>query len=164
MNKVNLKFSAFQIGVNRWTHLIKKNDLKENLIIIFLLRILLIIYLIFTLPGSFLEGSFCYQQKKMKIGLSIIGYFLLFVGCCMIAPILVFWNLIPDMSYFKVVIFIGKLWDALAILGIVLMIASFFNDFFRNSNILKRKKNLEGISWRLRTLFRILHPKNFASN
>lgn len=164
MNKVNLKFCAFQIGVIKCIHLIKKIDLKKNLIIILLLRIFFIIYLIFTLPGSFLEGSFCNRQKKMKIGLSIIGYFLIFVGSCMIAPILVYWELIPDMSYFKVVIFIGKLWDAFAILGIVLMIGSFISDFFRNSSILRRKKSLEGIGLRIRPLFRSFITKNFASN
>jgi len=164
MNRVNLKFSAFQIGVIKWIHLIKNLDLKKNLIGFLLLRILFIIYLIFTIPGSFLEGSFCNRQKKMKIGLSIIGYFLFFVGSCMIAPILVYWDLIPDVSYFKVAIFIGKVWDVFAIFGIVLMLASFVSDFFRNSIILKSNKNLEGIGMRIKPIFRSVISKNFASN
>ena len=76
----------------------------------------------------------------MKIGFSFVGYFLLLVGICMIAPILNYWNLLPIDTNINIVIIIGKIWDIFAILGILIMIASAVSDSFGVISFVRLRK------------------------
>ena len=152
MNNVSNQNASYFSWMYRWFYSNKKLVLRRHFLLILLLGLLFIPYFIFTLPGSFLMGSFCNRQKKMKITLSIIGYFLMMVGVCMITPILNYWNLIPAKATFNVVIVIGKIWDVFAILGILLLLVSAISDSIGDiHSMLSFKKNIS-VSWILRKL------------
>ncbi len=137
-----------------WYYTNKKLSLRNDFLKIGLLGILFIPYFIFTLPGCFLEGSFCNRQKKLKIALSIVGYFLMIVAGCMIAPVLAYLELIPSVTYFNVAIFIGKVWDVFAVIGILLMLVSAISDSIEDVWNMRFKKLYVRIGFRVRPIFR----------
>ena len=151
MNNVSNQSTSYILWMYAWFYSNKKLVVRRHFLLILAIGLLFIPYFIFTLPGSFLMGSFCNRQKKMKITLSIIGYFLLIVGGCMIATILNYWNLIPNETAISIVIVIGKIWDAFAILGVLMMLASAIGYSIGDIRFMTLKQNFN-VDWILRKL------------
>ena len=154
MNKVPIQDNSWFSWMYNWYYTNKKLDFKRDFLVILSLGLLFFPYFIFTLPGSFLEGSFCNRQKRMKVSLSIVGYFLIIVGICMIAPFLTYWDVIPQMTYLSRAVLIGKVWDAFALIGILIMLVRIIIDTLDSLNHIRIKKWSSWIEFRLRPIFR----------
>lgn len=101
--------------------------------------LLIIPYWVLTLPGCFLEGSFCNKKRMNKLGLSLIGYFLLLVAGCMLLYPLSFYVDLPKSKLITFALYSSKAWLVIGAYGLVILTMEFIKTTIRD----RKEKKVE---------------------
>lgn len=133
---------SFTIQLLQWFYKQKEiptnpSDLRKKVIIMYLL---IVPYWVFTLPGCFLEGTFCNLKRKNKIGLSFIGYLLfLIAGCILLYPIS-FFIALPNSTWVSIALYASKAWLFIGAYGICIIAVEYVKVTIRIMKLKKRRK------------------------
>ena len=154
----NLKNNSFSTRLFYWFYATNKLpsgliDYRKKMILMYLL---IVPYWILTLPGCFLEGSFCNKKRMNKLGLSLIGYFLLLVAGCMLLYPLSFFIELPKSKLLTIVMYGSKVWLVIGAYALIILSKEFLKTYFREN---KEKKMEE-----LENSFEIYSPQSNWTN
>ena len=135
----NIKNKSISTRLYYWFYATNKLPLKPNIYLrqLAIMYLLIIPYWVLTLPGCFLEGSFCNKKRMNKLGLSLIGYFLLLVAGCMLLYPLSYFVVLPKSKLITIAIYSSKAWLAIGAYSIVIISMEFIKTFVREN---KEKK------------------------
>ncbi len=115
----------------------KPSEVRKKALLMYLL---IVPYWVFTLPGCFLEGTFCNLKRKNKIGLSVIGYLLfLIAGCILLYPIS-FFIVLPNSAWVSIALYASKAWLVIGAYGICIITLEYIKVTIRIMKLRKRRK------------------------
>ena len=113
------------------------SDLRKKAILMYFL---IIPYWVFTLPGCFLEGSFCNLKRKNKIGLSLIGYLLFLIACCILLYPISFLIQLPNSVWVTIGLYASKAWLFIGAYGMCIITSEYIKVSIRIMKMRKRRK------------------------
>jgi len=130
-----------------------QGDIKSYKFKVTMMYLLIIPYWIFTLPGCYLEDSFCNKNKMNKIGLTLIGYFLIFVLSGMLLYPLSFFVALPHSKLLTIAMYSSKVWLIIGAYSIIVISKELFRNYVRD-----KKDRIRLIKNETSTRFEIINP------